>query len=247
MRLEKDDAEKKEEVVVKTENKDDDNASAASTVAARNEEVSAANMPPPEDPTRAVNDPPALAPSVLPKPDEEKAEDKARAERSASETPEKGTVEEAVAEKKRQEKIAKAEQRHADADHSRGIGEMLTYTNSMYDELIMETQMFNEKYGGEEHPLSPTDRKPQPPETENKQAVECVEVPSTPTNYSGLSTPIEHQTLTASPNKNKIKTEAPFSPGSSRKERREEDEETERFSIEQACKEARYMPIGQRR
>ena len=114
-------------------------------------------------PTGEKDEPEEVPRLILPKPDGERAEKKRRTDRSASSTPDAGKEEERVAEKERQERIDKegeaiAQRTHEDAD-PQGCGEMPTFTNSMYEELIMETQMFNEKYGGEDNPLSPKDKK----------------------------------------------------------------------------------------
>ena len=179
-----DDPEQKEVVAVKKEKKDDDDGSEPSTVAAGNEEIPSASRPlPPVHPTGAKNEPEEVPRLILPKPDGERAEKKRRTDRSASSTPDAGKEEERVAEKERQERIDKegeaiaemerqdkTQRTNEDADH-RGCGEMQTFTNSMYEELIMETQMFNEKYGGRKTPFLQTNKKILFSEAEGKKVV----------------------------------------------------------------------------
>jgi len=179
---------------------------------------------------------------VLPKWEDGRPKKKSRTKRSASQTPEHGKEEEKDAEDKRQtrheeERVAGA-RRAKDAD-SAGCGEMPTYTNSMYDELMMETQMFDQKYKGEDHPTPLSNEKASCSEARSKVAIECVEVPSTPTDCSGLSTPIQQQILNIGQSINNTIT-SPLSQGSERKRRRESKEsEAERLSEEHICQRAR--------
>jgi len=168
---------------------------------------------------------------------------KSRTGRSSSRTSEHSKDEEKDAEgkaqKRQDEERAADAQRAKDAD-SAGYGEMLTYTDSMFDELAMETQLFDQKYKGEDHPTPLRDKVASSSKAGSKVAIECVEVPSTPTDCSGLSTPIQQQKLNSGQTINKVIT-SPLSQGSKRKRRRESrgKKEEERLSEERICQRAR--------
>jgi len=155
---------------VKKEKKDDDDQSELSTVAAGDEEIpqGSGRAPPAGNeeassgsgrlPPTEANEEQVLPKLILPNADGERAKKKRRIDRSASPTPDRGKEEEKAAEDKRQARLeeegeATARRTKEDAD-PQGCGEMPTFTNSMYEELIMETQMFNQTYGGEDHPPS---------------------------------------------------------------------------------------------
>jgi len=169
---------------------------------------------------------------------------KRKMNRSPSKTPEQDKDEEAnmedVAKKHDEERRART-RRGKDAE-SAGCGEMLTYTDSMYDELVMETQRFEQKYKGEHNPSPMKSNEQGCPDAGSNGANECVEIPSTPTNCSGLSTPIQQQIKTPGHDINKAVI-SPLSQGSRRKRRRESrEEEKEKLAVEEhICQRAREI------
>jgi len=172
---------------------------------------------------------------------------RSRMDRSPTETPVHDEEEERCAEdvaKKHEEKEEAADKRMRrgkDAE-SAGCGEMLTYTDSMFDELVMETQRFEQKYKGDNNPTSIENKVQGCTGIVHNVPNECVEVPSTPTHCSGLSTPIQQQMESLGQGIGKAVI-SPLSQGSRRKRRREsrEEEEKERLAEERVCQRAREI------
>jgi len=156
----------------------------------------------------------------LPPWDESGGKKRSRMDRSPSRTPvhekDEETNMEDVAKKHEEERTAGTRTRRGKDAESAGCGEMLTYTDSMFDELVMETQRFEQKYKGENNPIPTKNNAQGCPDAVSNVVNECVEVPSTPTNCSGLSTPIQQQIKIPGQDINKAII-SPLSQGSRRK------------------------------